>query len=763
MLLPAVNQNAVTSNFTGQQQKMSMVVSGKAFHILAGQLYKHKILAIVRELSTNAWDAHQEANNLSKPFDIQLPTELNPIFRIRDYGTGMDEQTIFDTYNCLFASTKSNTNTAVGCLGLGSKTPFSYTSVVTVSSYRDGKLSTYVSNMGADGIPNLTKVFEVPTQEPNGLEVQFAVEKKDFDEFAKAAERVCTTFLEGSRPNIVNTKLDAEEISSRLIKVCDNLYFGLKSVTKYFDNVNLIQGNVCYPLNPTLLPKNYRDTLYHIDLSKYSAFITVPIGTVDFQPSREGLTESKDNYDRIDPYLGELDNHFKAVFTENFKDIVDSYTRALWLGQRAAGKFRNQLFSKEYLERNLKSKKIPVRHTIGWDVTTDLRYLKEQLEIEIKNAKGYSIGQQKNVQRIEFSYPSVNLEGPSAIERYDAERGRRDYYYRAGFNGNLTREVPPGTGLGCHIRIPDLYTAVTDSVIIVVDEPKKFRSKINYHFGSDTVKIILVKAKGNDDLVKRFIAHLPKFKVVKTSELSEAPIVPVTNRAPRIKHRWFQVVTRPHRVGRDELVTAESLGLTASTKFYYIVMQSYGNYYPKFGSAISGDAFNQDMAYLVEQGIIDNRKMVLVRDFHAEKLATHYPNGKPLYETIEKAIKAKYDKEAVTELIKWSTYMNSGDAKIRLSKIFDCLPSMKQANYLYWEEYRDIKSKIKSNFYDKVHRTIDLASMFTVSKVSAGVYDKLLADITKAYPLVTGYHNPNLNAVVKENVCKLLKKETPVA
>ena len=48
--------------------------SSKAFEILANNLYKDKILAVIRELCCNAYDAQVESGNEMTPFDSSSNT-----------------------------------------------------------------------------------------------------------------------------------------------------------------------------------------------------------------------------------------------------------------------------------------------------------------------------------------------------------------------------------------------------------------------------------------------------------------------------------------------------------------------------------------------------------------------------------------------------------------------------------------------------------------------------------------------------------------
>ena len=119
--------------------------SAKAFSILSSGLYANKIRAIIRELSTNAYDSHVAAGCADRPFEVHLPTSLEPWFSVRDYGVGLSHQQVVNIYTTYFESTKTGSNDFVGALGLGSKSPFSYTENFGVTAVQNGHMGVYTA------------------------------------------------------------------------------------------------------------------------------------------------------------------------------------------------------------------------------------------------------------------------------------------------------------------------------------------------------------------------------------------------------------------------------------------------------------------------------------------------------------------------------------------------------------------------------------------------------------------------------------------
>jgi HSP90 family molecular chaperone len=83
------NQNTIQRSSDFQSTNYKIEATAKAFSILSDGLYSNKIKAVIRELSTNAYDAHVSAGCPDSPFRVQLPTKLEPVFVVRDFGTGL--------------------------------------------------------------------------------------------------------------------------------------------------------------------------------------------------------------------------------------------------------------------------------------------------------------------------------------------------------------------------------------------------------------------------------------------------------------------------------------------------------------------------------------------------------------------------------------------------------------------------------------------------------------------------------------------------
>lgn len=273
-----------------QEQSFKIAANAKAFDILSSKLYTNKPLAIVRELSTNAWDAQVEAGTQDKPFLVHLPNDLAPHFLIRDYGTGLSPEQVQTIYTTYFASTRTDSNDYVGALGLGSKSPFAYTDQFTITSYWNGVAYTYSAFKNETGEPTIALLSEDPTDEPNGVEIRINIKHNDAAKFQAAAQTVYRFFP--VRPQIVGARVTFPENKPRFEGLDYALYEEHCNRIALPERVSVVMGNVCYPV---ALGHGFINT----PTSNASLVLFMDIGQVEVAASREELHYSQKTMENI--------------------------------------------------------------------------------------------------------------------------------------------------------------------------------------------------------------------------------------------------------------------------------------------------------------------------------------------------------------------------------------------------------------------------------------------------------------------------------
>lgn len=258
------SSNVKGSNFT-------ILASSKAFQILSSNIYSYKVRAIIREISTNAYDAHVDAKN-PEPFNVHLPTRLEPWFCVRDFGTGISHDQMMTFYAQFFKSTRNESNEFCGALGIGRMAPLCLVDSFTVESFYNQERRIYSVFKNEDGVPSISCLSTSYTDEPNGVLVRVDVSRDDIQEYFEEAVQTYKYFA--ILPNINNSDVNKQIQDYKKSLVIQN-----DSVRTSLTNGNLVavMGNVAYDI-----PSNYSDVYL-------SGELLFNIGELSFTPGRETL------------------------------------------------------------------------------------------------------------------------------------------------------------------------------------------------------------------------------------------------------------------------------------------------------------------------------------------------------------------------------------------------------------------------------------------------------------------------------------------
>lgn len=276
-----------------KESSFNIEMNSKAFYVLSAQLYSNKIQAVIRELSTNAHDA-QIFNKATRPFEVHLPTVFAPEFSVRDFGPGLAEDDVQNLYTTYFKSSKIDSNDFVGCLGLGSKSPFAYTDSFTVTSWFEGECKTYTMYLDERKFPKCALLTQSPSNEPTGLKVSLSVKNNDTHKFMDEAVRIYSFFKDapkfvGGRPNLKSIKGTLEGKDWKF-----GVSHGFGS-----GGAMAVMGNIAYPIASAA-----NHVKQHLKkLCSANVVIYVGIGDIEPAPSREEVSYTKETIQSINDKL----------------------------------------------------------------------------------------------------------------------------------------------------------------------------------------------------------------------------------------------------------------------------------------------------------------------------------------------------------------------------------------------------------------------------------------------------------------------------
>ena len=326
MIINSAPQNEAVLSNVGEIGEFRIRNSAKAFSILSSGLYANKVRAIIRELSCNAVDSHTAAGKQDTPFDVHLPNSLEPWFSIRDYGTGLSHDQVTQIYTTYFESTKTDSNEFIGALGLGSKSPFSYTDNFTVTAIQNGVKGIYSAFINASGVPSIAKMMDEATDEPAGVEVKFSVnERYDFDKFRQEARQVFTYFK--LRP-VISGNADFTFINVEY--ETENIIPGVHCYKNASRSV-AIMGNIAYPIE---IPQADQSLAELRGLLNGGLEMHFAIGELDFQASREGLSYIPSTIDSIKRKLSAVNDQLAVHIATEADAIPNLWDRALHLQKK---------------------------------------------------------------------------------------------------------------------------------------------------------------------------------------------------------------------------------------------------------------------------------------------------------------------------------------------------------------------------------------------------------------------------------------------
>jgi len=280
---------AIVSN-VGKIGEFRIRNSAKAFSILSSGLYANKIRAVIR----------------------------------RDYGTGLSHEQVTNIYTTYFESTKTNSNAFIGALGLGSKSPFSYTDNFTVTAIQNGRKGIYTAFINEAGVPSIAQMMEEATDEPAGVEVKFAVTSRyDFDKFRQEARIVYKHFA--LRPVVSGNGdfsfVDAEYESRDIVP-------GVHSF-KTSSSSAAVMGNIAYPIDVPAADQSINPELRA--LLSCGLEMHFDIGELDFQASREGLSYIPSTVAAINRKLEQVNAALTLVLAKEADAIENLWDRAVFL------------------------------------------------------------------------------------------------------------------------------------------------------------------------------------------------------------------------------------------------------------------------------------------------------------------------------------------------------------------------------------------------------------------------------------------------
>jgi hypothetical protein len=260
--------------------------------ILRNRLYEHKIRTLVQEYMSNARDAHREVGQ-TRPIEVVCPTTFEPTFKVRDFGPGISPDRMANVFVNYGSSTKRDTNTQTGGFGIGAKSAWSYADGFIIVSTFNGKRRTYHAHVGANNVGQLDLIEEIASLEPNGTEIQVAVNPRDINEFQNSVLRACYFWADAERPVLkgITAPQVAKGYDLNNLSVIDSNLLPAYLGGRFGRADMLVVDGIPYVLDHEMQDKvsQFRELR---NMVNGSLIIKVPNGLVQVSASREKLDDS---------------------------------------------------------------------------------------------------------------------------------------------------------------------------------------------------------------------------------------------------------------------------------------------------------------------------------------------------------------------------------------------------------------------------------------------------------------------------------------
>lgn len=327
-------------NLPSEQQVDMTVDSSAMAHIMnvLTDLYSNPILAIIREYSTNAFDANVEAG-YTGPVEVSLPAGSRPSFSVVDHGEGMDIDDIRNIYSRYGASTKRASNDVVGMLGLGCKSGLTYSSQFNIIGRKNGVTTTTQMSKNDQGAGSI-KILEtrpMTAGEHSGVTIEIPIKRTDLAAFKETATNFFahwepgTVLVDGLAPKFLR-----DDNSAGSVWVDKNILVvqgggGYRYSRR--PQITIVMGNVPYPVE-------FDDA----SLMNYGITAWVPIGSVTFPPSRESLMDTEDTRETVRLITQTIKGQMAPQLMNRVDSFKSNWKRMLFLHNWRHDRHLNQQF-----------------------------------------------------------------------------------------------------------------------------------------------------------------------------------------------------------------------------------------------------------------------------------------------------------------------------------------------------------------------------------------------------------------------------------
>ena len=313
MILEKQTQSTVLQEGEQTQESIGMSLDLDSAQVLmqmlSKNLYSDSIGSTIRECASNALDSHRRAGT-TDPIIVRFrPNKDNNYeFSVEDFGIGLDADDVKNIISKYGKSTKRDSNTELGMMGLGFKAPLAYSSSFYFVCRKNGVERKYMMYEGED-VNTIDLLYEKPTKERNGVKIIIPVAWRDRWTFISKIQEQLAYFE--------SVYFDVEGMSNDDVVIMRHEDFQWSSLAKDSD-LHICLDNVYYPLD-----------FGKLEISSIYFPIALRFKLTDGlfpTPNRESLRYTREAKDVIMKKLKAVANFFVNKYNETVKDTDDIFS-----------------------------------------------------------------------------------------------------------------------------------------------------------------------------------------------------------------------------------------------------------------------------------------------------------------------------------------------------------------------------------------------------------------------------------------------------
>lgn len=311
----ALKEVQVYGEFTSHKADIDAEDLSWILQILSTNLYSDPIGSLIREYSSNAWDANVEAGKRDKPIEVGIQTSKDhgSYWYVTDLGIGLSPNRIETVYKKFGKSTKRDSNEAIGMMGLGKFSGLSYSNEVFITTRIDGLEYEYLMHK-SEGTPQIDLLSTKTTSLPSGTTIKI----------------------------IINGWSDKQKFLSKTkeqLAYFENVYFNIDDNFSLNDSFKILRtktmttstldarplrlkvGPVTYPIDWAVL-----DNELLSDMSLPGVAINFNIGEIAVTPNRESILYNKQTLENIKVKLKQVENELLYLYKSQTVEYTDINT-----------------------------------------------------------------------------------------------------------------------------------------------------------------------------------------------------------------------------------------------------------------------------------------------------------------------------------------------------------------------------------------------------------------------------------------------------